>query len=383
VDASEPPGPPKDLATEEEKLELLRDERFLRELRASIGPHVLKADADDALQLTLMAIVKSPVPKEPSERLPYCKAIAENTAKRYSRSKATKPDAKAEPLDHDIHDAVARPHASTPEDIVGARRVLAQLLERTVGRRAHRSWIRADIAGMSHADIAKRAGVAPKTVTNTLSVQRRDLREMFKNALVLLLGVGSLSTLAENVLLRPGRSGGLLRSPFGGGVSSAVAYVAIVLFGAGAFAAVAWRTRARRRVVLAALSAAATFTTYSAWWGKKTLGNYWGTLPDFFTDTASFVIYATQALAFAGAGALLAYAAAKRYGLKGFLAILVAAGSLGTLSSGLVGEAFGSVWLEGSIMESLGGWWILLLPLYAFVWWQGAEAKPIPADDGR
>jgi hypothetical protein len=58
VDASEPPGPPKDLATEEEKLELLRDERFLRELRASIGPHVLKADADDALQLTLMGIVK-------------------------------------------------------------------------------------------------------------------------------------------------------------------------------------------------------------------------------------------------------------------------------------------------------------------------------------
>jgi DNA-directed RNA polymerase specialized sigma24 family protein len=379
VDASEPPGPPKDLATEEEKLELLRDERFLRELRASIGPHVRKADADDALQLTLMGIVKSKVPKEPSERLPYCKAIAENTAKRYSRGKATKPDAKAEPFDHDIHDAIARSHASTPEDIVGARRVLAQLLERTVGRRAHRSWIRADIAGMSHADIAKRAGVAPKTVTNTLSVQRRDLREMFKNALVLLLGVGSLSTLAENVLLRPGRSGGLLRSPFGGGVSSALAYLAIVLLGAGAFAAVAWRTRPRPRAVLAALSATATFTTVAAWWGGKTLGNYWGTLP----DSASFVIYATQALAFAGAGALLAYAAAKRYGLKGFLAVLVAAGSLGTLASGLVGEAFGSVWLEGSIMESLGGWWILLLPVYAFVWWQGAEAKPIPADNGR
>jgi hypothetical protein len=236
---------------------------------------------------------------------------------------------------------------------------------------------------MSHADIAKRAGVAPKTVTNTLSVQRRDLREMFKNALVLLLGVGSLSTLAENVLLRPGRSGGLLRSPFGGGVSSALACVVIVLFGAGAFAAVAWRTRPRRRVVLAALSAAATFATYSAWWGGKTFGNYWGTLPDFLTDTASFVIHATQALAFAGAGALLAYAAAKRYGLKGFLAVLVAAGSLGTLASGLVGEAFGSVWLDGSAMESLGSWWILLLPLYAFVWWQGAEAKPIPADDGR
>jgi hypothetical protein len=180
------------------------------------------------------------------------------------------------------------------EKIVDARRKLEAINEHAPKWGVNRGWIRRDGFGDSHAEIAKTANVAPKTITNALSMRSRQLRDIFADALPALFGVGSLSALAESML---GRSGSVAAPPDALPdiyAHSVLPYVAIAAFGVALFAAVAWRTRARPRVVLAALAGASVVGAHLEWFGdERAFGDYWGNSPLWFTDAESLMMYGT------------------------------------------------------------------------------------------
>lgn len=96
------------------------------------------------------------------------------------------------------------------------------------------------------------------------------------------------------------------------------------------------------------------------------------------------MMYGTMSLLFVGAGSLVAGAAARRYGVKGLLAVWVAAAPLAVLVNGVQGVVFHSTWHDGSAVEMLAYWAVVLLVLYSLVRWLGrsarASAAPAPTD---
>jgi hypothetical protein len=100
-----------------------------------------------------------------------------------------------------------------------------------------------------------------------------------------------------------------------------------------------------------------------------------GTFSGVDTDVQAYLLYGAQALVVVGAGSLLAWAAKRAYGFKGFVgvavgvpiaAVLVGCAWEGTLTRG---------WFVGTMVEVLMLWQWLLLVLYALVAWVGRTPR--------
>ena len=385
--AAPPADPPKPLATYEDKLKLLRDDALLSQLEATIraakrpdgSRAVLPRDVDDMLQLTLIAMMKAPVPKAPEEITPYCKQIAENISIKLSGARTKKPDANAVSLDDGKRAEWVQSHASNPESTLGARQVIGGLLSRTVGWGAHRAWLRSSVMDEApHAEIAAKAGVETVTVRKTLSLRRQQLRRVaIKELLVFLASLGCLRVFIGGVMYRPEQVSASPLGPLARFLSLDVASLLLAELALAVFALVAWRTRAHRAVIVSALGSAALFAAYTARLGKvqgAVLPTF-GTFSGVDTDTQAYLLYGAQALVVVGAGSLLAWAAKRAYGLKGFVgvalgvpivAVLVGLASGGTLTRG---------WFVGTMVEVLMLWQWLLLVLYALVAWVGRRPR--------
>ena len=375
------PDPAKPLATHEEKLRLLRDHKLVGELQASIRGAKLKdgrravrpRDYDDALQVTLLAMVKAPIPKAPDEITPYCKQIAENIALKWAGALASKPDANAVSLDDGKRAEYVQARAGNPEAILGARQVIVELLARTAGWGAHRGWLRSSIMDEAqHAEIAAAAGVATETVTKTLSLRRQELRgAAIKDLLVFVTGIGCTKVVVNNMILRSSLVSASPLGPLQGLLPLSVACPLAAILALAVFALLAWRTRARWGAIVTALGSAAAFAMYMEWWGNNPYERAWATVSDVDTDTQALLLYGAQALVVVGAGSLLASAARKAYGIKGLVGVAAGVPIAAVLASALWSGEFTRNWIVRAMIEAIFMWQIPLLMLYAIVAWWG------------
>jgi DNA-directed RNA polymerase specialized sigma24 family protein len=371
------PQPPKELATLAEKDKLFRDPTFLGELKGCIKRHVLHDQEEDVLQETLEAITFAAVPRAPDELVPYCKKIAANTAGKYAKNRLKKVDARAVSLDPAVHDPLVAHDTRTPEDIVRHRQGLRGVLARTWHWGMERQWVRLDLDGVPDAEIAQRSGVAKKTVQNAVSKRRGELRKMAEQFLIFLMGLIGLPVLIKNILYR-GSAVGSGRTGFAE-VESALPFLVIALTAVGLFVLVARVGRPRRRVVFAALAASSLFAAHSASIGADLDGQYWGTFPDRLTGLETFIMYGSEALAFIGAGGLLASLAARRFGWKGFLPVLIVSPIVALFVNAVLAEAFQWPWVSVTAQDALVMWAERTAIMYAILWWIGREPKPLSA----
>jgi hypothetical protein len=197
-----------------------------------------------------------------------------------------------------------------------------------------------------------------------------------KELLVFLASLGCLRVFIGGVMYRPDQVSASPLGPLARFLSLDVASLLLAELALAVFALVAWRTRAHRAVIVSALGSAALFAAYTA-----RLGKVEGVLPTFGTfsgadtDTQAYLLYGAQALVVVGAGSLLAWAAKRAYGFKGFVGV-----ALGVpIVAVLVGLAWGGTltrgWFVGTMLEVLMLWQWLLLVLYGLVAWVGRRPR--------
>jgi DNA-directed RNA polymerase specialized sigma24 family protein len=372
---AEPPTPPKELASKEEKNRIVNDDALVGELRAKVREHLKgKEDVEEVLQDVLFAISRAPVPKPKDEWKPYCKTIADNMAKKHAKKMQNKPLTRAVSLDDETQGEPIQQRTRTPEAILRTKEAVGFVVARSAGWRGeHRGWFRRfHVDGVSHAEIAAKAGVSETTVMNALSLKRKDV-SAWKNLLVYLMGLIGLPILIKNTLYRASAVG-QGQTPLAE-VESALPFVLIALTAVAVFVGVARVGRARRRVVLAALAASILFAAHSSSIGLDLDGQYWGTFPDRLTSFEAFVMYGSDALVFIGAGGLLAWMAARRFGLKGFLSVLVVSPIVALFVNAVVAEAFAWPWVSVTARDALWMWAERTAVMYGFVWWMGRDPK--------
>jgi DNA-directed RNA polymerase specialized sigma24 family protein len=371
----DPPEPPKELASKEEKERLLHDAAFVSELRKKIESRVKrKEERHELLQDVLFAIMRAPVPKSPDEWQPYCVTIADNMAKAYAGAQENKPLTHAIPLDDNVQGDWIQQRTRTPEAILRDKEAVGFMVARTTGWGKYRGWFRSHhIDGESHASIAAKAGVAPDTVTNTLSLKRKDV-ERWKNLLIFALGLAGLPIIIKRNMYSFGLVSHSHDHASGVDSPGVLLLAVIAVIAVQAFVGVARRGRASRTAIVAAL--AATYAIATAWASveQPSIGGI-RSFPASFSEDAFVVLYASHALVLVGAGGLLAWMAARRFGFKGFAGVFLAGSLLGGLTFML--------W-DGRWSVALAGvrgviWAAMLLPSYTFVWGLGRLGQAIGA----
>src|ERR1700722_20229563 len=88
-------------------------------------------------------------------------------------------------------------------------------------------------------------------------------------------------------------------------------------------------------------------------------------------------MYGSDALVFIGAGGLLAWMAARRFSLKGFLSVLVVSPMVALFVNAVLAEAFAWPWVSVTARDALWMWAERTAVMYGFVWWMGREPKPV------